>query len=159
MSPFRLNFLMLTVFVACCAFSGCGDRPADAPQTRDQPDEHPYLDLRLVREFSFTRDEVRVVPEGMVWAIAGHTIAEGRITTSDVLIDGRACIGDFEMAGKYWVTFQRLQSQTIWVYSGTKLGLGDTRPTLMIKEFQVLSQSKAVTSVGSARKKATPEEQ
>jgi hypothetical protein len=140
MSPFRQDLLRLTVFVACCVFSGCGDRLADDRQRLDRPDEHPYLDLRLVREFSFTRDDDRVVPEGMVWAIDGHTIAEGRVTTSDVLFDGRACIGGFEMEGRYWVTFQQSQSQTIWVYSGTKLGLGDTRPTLMVKEFQMVGR-------------------
>jgi hypothetical protein len=49
--------------------------------------------------------------------------------------------GGFEMEGRYWVTFQQSQSQTIWVYSGTKLGLGDTRPTLMVKEFQMVGRA------------------
>ena len=138
MRPFRLDLLRLTVLAACCVFSGCGDNPADDSQRPDRPDEHPYLDLRFVRDFSFTRDDYRIVPEGMVWAIEGHTTAEGRVTTSDVLFDGRACIGGFEMDGRYWVTFQRPQSQTVWVYSGTTLGLGDTRPILMVKEFQVV---------------------
>lgn len=93
--------------------------------------------MELVREFQLHRDAAQaIVPDGMVWAIDGHDVAEGRVTTSDVHIDGRASIGDFDLEGSYWLTFQKAQSQIVWAYEKTKVGLGDTRPTLNVKEFR-----------------------
>ena len=104
--------------------------------------EHSYLKLEFVRTFRIMREDHSVVPEGKVWAIQGHDIANGRVTTSDVLLDGRACIDGYEMEGRFWLTIQKLQSQAVWVYTGTTIGLGDTRPFLTVTEFQVIGEEK-----------------
>ncbi len=100
------------------------------------PPRHPYRDLEAVREFVVERDDDPVVPKGMVWAISGHDVAEGRVCTSDVLLNGRAAIGGFELEGKYWLTFQSPQEQTIWAYEDASIGLGDTRGELFVTEFR-----------------------
>ncbi len=119
------RLLLLSVLLAGSVIVGCSNAP-----------RHPFLDLEFVREFEITSDDQLAVPEGMVWSISDHGVAAGRVTTSDILLEGRAKIGDLELEGRYWLTFQAAQSQTIWVYGGTKIALGDTRPTLTIKEFR-----------------------
>jgi hypothetical protein len=130
----RLAGLLAVVVVVGCA--GAPTKPAvTGGSTR-----HPYLKLAFVRQFKLQRGATEaVVPDGLVWALGGNNVAGGQVTTSDVLIDGRAAIGDFELEGRYWLTFQRTQSQTVWIYEKTKVGLGDTRPMLTVAEFRELA--------------------
>lgn len=139
--------LALSIF-----FQGCGDaqsekklaendKPAQLEPSTKQG-KHPYLNIEFSHTFSIQRDdsESNTVPENRVWAIEGNDIAKSPISTADILINGRASIGGFELEDKFWLTFQKLQAQKLWVYSGTTIELGDTRPTLSVTEYVVLDQ-------------------
>ncbi len=117
--------------------SGCKDVPADATaQTPEPLPEHRYLDLEFVREFTIVNDHTTVmVPWDKVWLIEGHTPAEGRVTTDDILFRGWVELGECHFEGEFWLTFGAPQEQPIWVRGGTQIGLGDTRRELTIKEF------------------------
>ncbi|MCY2925385.1 MAG: hypothetical protein NT031_08090 [Planctomycetota bacterium] len=135
----RIVNACFVVVMASIPIGGCGSEADIKVGAVDNLPHHPYLDLEYVRKFEISRDAkdpFAHVPKGMVWAIRGHSPAEGRVTTADVLLDGRAAVGELEFDGKYWLTFQDQQKQIIWVYEGVSIGLGDTRPTLTIVEFR-----------------------
>ena len=132
----RISNTCLLLVISCSVVYGCGGHTEALQSDTGSLPHHPYLDLEFVRQFEITWGDGAVVPKDMVWAISGHSVARGRVTTADILLDGRAKIGGYELEGRYWLTFQALQTQTIWVYSGTKIGLGDTRRMLTIREFR-----------------------
>ena len=131
--------------VAMCLLAiGCADNDQGTsvePVHNENPSPHPYLAVERAKAFSIPRDhESKAVPEDRVWAIQGHDIAQGKVTTADIMINGRASLQGYEFEGEFWLTFQQLQTNTLWLYSGTRITLGDTRPTLDVIEYKVLDR-------------------
>jgi hypothetical protein len=118
--------------------TGCKDVPADATARPPEPlTEHRYLDLEFIREFTLVNDHTMVtVPWDKVWLIEGHMPAEGRVTTDDILFQGWVELGECYLEGDFWLTLSDPQTQPIWVRGGTRIGLGDTRRELTVREFQ-----------------------
>ncbi len=124
----------VSILLVSCAMPG----PARSVSSESK---HPYLGLGKPRMFTLKQGSGGKVPEKCVWAVSGHFVTEAKVATSDVFIKGRASIGEYEIEGEYWLTFQKRQSQTLWIYGDTEVGLGDTRPELKIKEYSIMSET------------------
>lgn len=95
----------------------------------------------VVNEIVLTNQhESYVVPDGRIWKIDGlHPYKSERgIGTADVYIEGQVYIGedkDYSLYGTFDLLISRLQKFPVWLVAGTKIGVGDSRGQIVVKEY------------------------
>lgn len=85
--------------------------------------------------------EPYVVPKGRVWKIEHLEPYESEtgIGTSDLSIEGSVQIGaDREVAlhGTFDFTLGATQRSPLWILAGTKVGVGDSRGTVVVRSLE-----------------------
>lgn len=85
--------------------------------------------------------EPYVVPEGHVWKIEhlDPYESENGIGTADLSIDGSAQIGanrEVNLHGTFDFTLGATQQSPLWILAGAKVGVGDSRGTIVIQAFE-----------------------
>ncbi|MGQ4660726.1 hypothetical protein [Lysobacter sp. F6437] len=84
--------------------------------------------------------EPYVVPEGRVWKIEhlDPYASESGIGTSDLSIDGSVQIGanrEVNLHGTFDFTLGATQQSPLWILAGSRVGVGDSRGTIVIQSF------------------------
>lgn len=85
--------------------------------------------------------ETYVVPDGRIWKMESAPPWKGGdrgIGTADIYIEGQIFIGpekDLSLSGTFDLVFSKQQQFPIWLLAGTKIGLGDSRRQLLVKEY------------------------
>ncbi|WP_372717214.1 hypothetical protein [Immundisolibacter sp.] len=83
-----------------------------------------------------------VVPKGRLWKIEGLKPVEFEkgIGTADLYIDGEVLIGEdksYTIYGKIEISANPGQSFPVWISAGAKVEVGDSRRTVVVKEYVV----------------------
>ena len=81
------------------------------------------------------------VPEGRTWKVYGLSpyVSEKGIGTADLYIDGQIMVGkskDYTVYGKFDISINKPQQFPLWILSGSKVSVGDSRQKLVITEFK-----------------------
>jgi hypothetical protein len=86
--------------------------------------------------------EPYVVPEGHVWKVERLKPYESEkgVGTSDLSIEGAAQIGqhrECNLDGKFDFTLGAKQRTPLWILAGSKVGVGDSRGTVVVEDYKV----------------------
>ena len=85
--------------------------------------------------------EPYVVPEGHVWKVErlGPYESEKGVGTSDLSIQGAAQVGrnrEINLDGTFDFTLGGKQRTPLWILAGAKVGVGDSRGTIVVEDFE-----------------------
>jgi hypothetical protein len=81
------------------------------------------------------------VPKGRIWKIDGLSpyVSEKGVGTADIYIDGEIMVGksrDYTIYGKFDISINKPQQFPLWVLSGAKVSIGDSRQKVVITEHK-----------------------
>ena len=82
-----------------------------------------------------------VVPEGHVWKVERLDPYESEkgVGTSDLSIQGAAQVGqnrELNLDGTFDFTLGAKQRAPLWILAGSKVGVGDSRGTIVVEDLE-----------------------
>ena len=80
------------------------------------------------------------VPDRRIWKVEGLSpyVSETGVGTADLYVDGQVQVGtdkDYTVNGHMDILINKTQTSPLLILSGSKISVGDSRQTVVVKEY------------------------